>query len=601
MYQALFNISPTPTLLIELENEKIKIFDSNEAFCQWADCLNKPEENWPLVDAISARLDSTQQEELVHLVETVHRRGKTRFLNYIENTTSLEQIRIEVRSIEAQPNFLIIFFHSVQPSGNRLKYLLNTLPTCVIDINIEGKILGCNPYTLQTLGAKEYIDILGLNILNFFHESDRIVANEIIKHIHQYDRLDRELRIIDLLGNKKWLAITVVPVFSKSGELISILSIAKDVTEEKKAIKALKNEKESTQILINNVPALFFLFDRLGKLLMWNEYAETATGYSKEELENWTSIVELISTEDRMKVQKAIMDTFELGDNQIEAYLIHQQRNASPYLFKAKAIEFKGEPCIIGTGVNIHDRKEFEKALESKNISLKSANQELNAFASMVSHDLKEPLRMVKGFMDLLDRKHSEQLDTKGKQYVQIARDSAIKMQDLISEMLNYARLGTDGSKIVKFNPEKIIDEILILHQAVIEEIKAKIIIDPLPEIKASKTGIKIIFQNLISNALKYIEKNQKVEIIISCKEDHHFWIFSVKDNGIGVKKEDQEKIFHLFARTEDSKKYSGTGLGLATCRKIVGQHLGEIYVNSKEKHGSEFIFSIKKPIYDLI
>ncbi|WP_089242337.1 PAS domain-containing sensor histidine kinase [Belliella buryatensis] len=573
----------------------MKIMACNEAFCEWADCNEKISNLRTIAQAFAHHVSSKQLIELEHLLEVVLERGKTRFFNFIKNTAQLEEFRIEIRKLINGKNELALFLQAVHPSGNKLKSILNHIPTAIIDVNLDGKILGCNPITLNTLGSDNYADILGVNILKFFHESDRPVASEIIKQIGQFERLERELRIIDLKGKKKWLSITVAPLSNKEQKIISILSIAKDITEEKKALRALKREKELTQTLINNVPSLFFLFDQNGKLLKWNGYTELATGYSNDEFSQIPNVIDLIVDEDKTKVKEAILKAYELGSYQVDAYLQHKTTASSPYLFKAKPIIYHGQPCIIGTGVNISTRKEFEDALSAKNQALERANQELNAFASMVSHDLKEPLRMVKGFMELLDKKYSDDLPPKAKQYIQISKDSAIKMQDLISEMLNHARLGYADQAMETFNPEILISEIKELHKAQIDEKNAKFLVYPLPMIEASRTAIKIVFQNLIGNALKYCNDNQYPLIKIAGNDLEDYWEFTVTDNGPGIAKKDQELIFLLFTRTKASVKYEGIGMGLATCKKIIQQHGGSISVDSDLGKGAKFTFTIKK------
>ncbi|SIS95159.1 PAS domain S-box-containing protein [Belliella pelovolcani] len=595
MYQALFDISPIPSLIIRQESGIMKLIACNEAFCEWADCHDQNFDLWPIDSALSPHLESNQLEELGHLLDVVNERGKTRFYNFIKNSAQLEEFKIEIKKLSNENQDLALFIQPIHPSGNKLKSILNNIPTAIIDVGLDGKILGCNPITLDTLGSENYADILGVNILKFFHDHDRSVANEIIKSIDHFERLERELRIIDLKGNKKWLSITVTPLFNKEGKVISILSIAKDITDEKKALRALKREKELTQTLINNVPSLFFLFDQKGKLLKWNGYTETATGYSHQEFSNLPNVLDLILEEDRTKVQEAILKAYELGSYQVDAYLEHKTGAPTPYLFKAKPIIYRGQPCIIGTGVNISTRKEFEEALSDKNQALEAANQELNTFASMVSHDLKEPLRMVKSFMELLDKKYSDNLPEKAKQYIQISRDSAIKMQDLITEMLNHARLGYVDQARETFNPEVLIHEIKELHQAQIDEKNMNLTVHPLPMIEASRTSIKIVLQNLISNALKYSAEKATPEVEISGKDLEDYWEFTIKDNGPGIAKKDQELIFLLFTRTKASGKYQGIGMGLATCKKIIQQHGGHISVESALGQGAKFTFTIKK------
>lgn len=250
--------------------------------------------------------------------------------------------------------------------------------------------------------------------------------------------------------------------------------------------------------------------------------------------------------------------------------------------------------------------------IEKLNQRLTSANLELEEFTYVASHDLKEPLRMVRLFMEKLEKGYALQLDEKAKKYIHFAIDGANRMTALIDELLAYAKIGSDESTKELTDINSVLDEIIKMQQGVVAENGATVKHGPMPIIMAFKTPVKILFQNLISNGLKYIPKGVIPEIKVSCIEKSDEWQFDVTDNGIGISPENHEQIFQLFKRLHTREEYAGTGMGLATCKKIAEKHGGEIWVESEEARptarvgadgddpvgggkGSTFYFTIKK------
>jgi PAS domain S-box-containing protein len=250
---------------------------------------------------------------------------------------------------------------------------------------------------------------------------------------------------------------------------------------------------------------------------------------------------------------------------------------------------------MIGATKNITFRKLAELEIIQTNAKLTSANEELKAFASLASHDLREPLRMISSFMDLLDRKYSPSLDDKAKQYIHYAKDGAKRLTMMINDLLDYSKAGFDLSQLEKINLSELIREIVVLKSDIVRSSKATITFDQLPEIMSLKVPLKTLFQNLIGNALKYRSLERHPEIIIRSEEIKDFWKFTIEDNGIGIEAGALEDIFGIMKRLHSSEKYPGTGMGLATCRKIVTQFGGKIWAESTPGEGSKMIFTLKK------
>ena len=226
----------------------------------------------------------------------------------------------------------------------------------------------------------------------------------------------------------------------------------------------------------------------------------------------------------------------------------------------------------------------------------KDSNVQLENFAYIASHDLREPVRTINNFTQLLSRKMGDKLNVEEKEYFQFIKDGVNNMDVLINDLLTYSRVNTGEHKPENLNLENLLLIILNgLNQNIIEQ-EAEIIQENIPDfILGSKTKIKQLFQNLIANAIKFKKADIAPKVVISGAEDNTHWKFSISDNGIGIKPEYFEKIFMIFKKLHSKHEFQGSGIGLAICKKIVEQHDGEIWVESTLNEGTTFFFTIAK------
>ncbi len=238
--------------------------------------------------------------------------------------------------------------------------------------------------------------------------------------------------------------------------------------------------------------------------------------------------------------------------------------------------------------------------LEQSNLELLRSNQELEQFAHVVSHDLQQPLQGVMTSSELLALKYHQCLDEKGNLYIERIRNASVVMQQLIQNLLTYSRAGFNGEQMELTDCEIILGKVLTNLETDITRKDAKIQCDSLPKVMANSIQLMQLFQNLISNAIKFQFKNQSPNIRISAQRRHsqnssnyEEWLFIIQDNGIGIKPEKFEAIFQIFCRLNRSQNYPGTGIGLSTCKKIVEYHGGRIWVESEPGIGTSFYFTL--------
>lgn len=230
--------------------------------------------------------------------------------------------------------------------------------------------------------------------------------------------------------------------------------------------------------------------------------------------------------------------------------------------------------------------------IDDQNKEILSANRELESFAYVASHDLQEPLRMVASYCDLLKRRYGDKLDSEAGEFIDFAVDGAKRMQALIEDLLTYSRLGKKDKAFKPTDCQQALDLALANLRAAIAESGAIVTHDPMPTVKGDGDQMAQVFQNLISNAIKF--RNHEVpRIHISAQKDGRNWVISVSDNGCGIESRYADRIFVIFQRLHNRREYPGTGIGLAICKKVIERHGGNIWMESEPGEGSTFHFTL--------
>ncbi len=245
----------------------------------------------------------------------------------------------------------------------------------------------------------------------------------------------------------------------------------------------------------------------------------------------------------------------------------------------------------------IVNRKRVEQKLQEFNEELKRSNKDLEQFAYITSHDLKEPIRVISSFSSLLSRSYVNQLDEKGLKYIKFIDEGVKRMSKLVDSLLTYSIVGQKDTAYETIDLNTLIEGKVSDLSQLIKDKNAIVKIGELPEIIGHQQQIGMVFYNLINNALKFNKQNQPIVLVSEELGDAHYWKFSIKDNGIGIEPQYQEQIFGIFKRLHNKQDYEGTGIGLSVCMKIVQQHQGNIWLKSKFGEGTTFFFTIKKDL----
>ena len=260
--------------------------------------------------------------------------------------------------------------------------------------------------------------------------------------------------------------------------------------------------------------------------------------------------------------------------------------------FSADPMVLDGKRHVILALNNITARKQAEESLQRTAEQLARSNQELEQFAYVASHDLQEPLRVVTGYVQLIERKYKNRLDADADQFFYYIVDGVTRMQQLITDLLNYSRVGTRGKPFGPTNVQAVLDHVLANLKTVVDESGATVTYDSLPTVQGDETQLVQLFQNLIGNGIKF-HGDRPPQIDISARRNDSHWEFAVRDNGIGIDREYWEQIFVIFQRLHTRQKYAGTGIGLAICKRIVERHGGRIWLDSQPGQGTTFYFTL--------
>lgn len=254
---------------------------------------------------------------------------------------------------------------------------------------------------------------------------------------------------------------------------------------------------------------------------------------------------------------------------------------------------FMGFLLIIMVSYLLERRRQWEIRLRRISEELAQSNRDLERFAYVASHDLQEPLRTIRSFLKLLEKKSKGKLDETEQEYVRFAVDGAARMQDLISDLLAYSRIAHAEKAWERVHLEVPLRQALHALDQRIQESKAAVTNDPLPSLEADPGQISLLFQNLIGNALKFHRPEVPPRIHVGARAEGETWIISVQDNGIGISREFSAKAFTMFSREHGKHGYPGTGIGLAICKRIVERHGGRIWLESEPGKGTTFHFAL--------
>jgi PAS domain S-box-containing protein len=385
----------------------------------------------------------------------------------------------------------------------------------------------------------------------------------------------------------------------EEGKPLRMIGAMQDISSKLAADEALRDSEEKTRLIMNSALDAIICMDKKGLITFWNPQAEKIFGWKTEEVMGMRLSDTIIPVEFRERHSRGLEAYAKSGQGKIlntilELSAINKNNTEFPIELTVLPIQQGNQEFFCAFVRDITARKTAEQQLKKRAEELTASNAELEQFAYVASHDLQEPLRMVSSFLQLLEKKYAENLDETANQYIQFAVDGSNRMKSLILDLLEYSRVNTSQEQRTAVDMSTIINQVLDTYSCKIVETNASVKVSLMPVARVNKMQMSQLFQNLIGNALKY-NKSAQPAIEIGYEEHADSHQFHVKDNGIGIDPKFYERIFIIFQRLHTKNQFSGTGIGLAICKKIVEKHEGRIWVESVPGKGSTFYFTVKK------
>ena len=353
----------------------------------------------------------------------------------------------------------------------------------------------------------------------------------------------------------------------------------------------IQQSEELFRILFYSSPIGTYIIQD-GDFQLVNHGLARILGYEEDELIGRPSL-SFVLAEDRDAVRENAVRMLKGGCSLgYEFRVVNKQAKIKWVMETVVPIYYRTKRATLGSLIDVTERKQMEERLKQITAELQHSNTELEQFAYVISHDLQEPLRMVSSYTQLLAKRYSDKLGNDADEFIAYAVDGSKRMQSLLHDLLEYSRVGTHGKPFSLVNCEHIVEQAIANLKIAIEECEASVSYDVLPTIMGDEGQLVRLFQNLISNAIKF-RREEAPQVHISAKRMNYIVTFSVKDNGIGIDPQHSQSIFEIFRRLHTIEEYPGTGMGLAICKKIVERHGGHISVQSQPGQGSTFYFSV--------
>ena len=505
-----------------------------------------------------------------------------------DNIQNLEEI-VDERTHE--------LFLAYQYNRNMFEITLDPLVT----IDPNGKIMDANKATEITTGLSRK-ELTGTDFSGYFSEPENAIKG--------YKQVFRDGIVRDYPLEIRHVNGSITPVLYNAsvykdeyGEVIGVFAAARDITELKKAENQLKKSNIYNRKLIETSLDPLVTIGPDGKITDVNVATEKVTGFPREKLIG-TDFSEYFSEPVKAKIgYKQVFRDGMVRDYPLE--IRHVDGSITPVLYNASVYrdEFGEVIGVFAAARDISERRNAEEELKEywenleeevrlRTEELAKSNADLKQFAYVASHDLREPLRMISSFLQLLERRYGDQLDEDAYEFINFAVDGAKRLDLMIMDLLEYSRVANKEIEFSKVDFEEVIQQTILNLEILIKENNAQITYDSLPIIWGDEYQMVILLQNLIANAIKY-RQEEPPKIHISTEKRGDKFVFSVKDNGIGIDSQHLERIFTIFQRLHTHDKYEGTGIGLSIAQRVVHQHNGEMWVESEPEKGSTFYFTL--------
>jgi PAS domain S-box-containing protein len=475
-------------------------------------------------------------------------------------------------------------------ANEHFRAIVETTPECVKIVAPDGTLLFMNSPGLAMIGASSAGEITGKSVYELVAPEDRNRFRQFNERVCGGQKGAIDFDIIGLQGARCHMETHASPLRQADGSVVH-LAITRDITEREKTERAAL----LLSAIVDSSDDAIVSKNLDGIITSWNHGAERLFGYTAAEAVG--NPVTILIPPDRQQEEPGILARLRRGERVDHFETIRRRKDGTQLDISLTISPVRDRTGkIVGASKiarDITERKKAEAARKRVTDDLRLANEDLEQFAFSASHDLQEPLRSVKIYSELLAQECRDVVDDEARQYLGFVRDGATRMEMLVRDLLSYTQVAKFEKPEEPFDAGAALAATLSGLSGIIAETGAHITAGPLPTLSVHGTHLQQLFQNLIGNAIKYRTPERPPVIHIAASRQGLCWTFDISDNGIGIDPEYKENIFGLFKRLHTSDEYSGTGIGLAICRRIVDRYHGRIWVESELGQGSTFRFTL--------
>ncbi len=484
--------------------------------------------------------------------------------------------------------------------SNALKLALD--PILILDL--EGKVINVNEAAKRLFETED----LGVSAPDYIAPEDKEKVTAKMQELLMGSGINvAEFTVITKSGRRVSIEATGNLIVDANGKANGFVVVERDITDRKRMEEALRQEQRFSKSVLDNLPEIFYLFTYPeNRFRLSNKQVETLLGFNAEEIHD-RHVTEWFAPEYRDAILKAIDEVMENGQSSIEAPLLAKDGHQIPFFLTGAKFEVNDQSYFMGIGMDLTERKKAEKELEKyhehleelvreRTIHLEASNKELEAFSYSASHDLRAPLRSIEGFSQALLEDYRDKLDIQGKDYLTRIKTATRRMADLIEDMLQLSRITRMEMNIEKVNLTLIARSVMSELQKSQPRRHVEISIADSLEDTADLRLMRIVLDNLLSNAWKFTERQAKAKIEFGLlKSEVGEKVYFIRDNGAGFDMAYSDKLFAPFQRLHADDEFPGTGIGLATVRRIINRHGGKVWAEGEIDKGATFYFSLNE------
>jgi PAS domain S-box-containing protein len=479
---------------------------------------------------------------------------------------------------------------ALRESESKLRVFITNVPAILFSIDRHGVITMAEGLGMEALKFVRG-GIVGHSVAELYGDMPGVV--ESVKQALEGESLTTTMQL-----EQMFYEVAYSPVHAPDGTVTGVIGVAHDITIRHKAEQAREVSERRMRLIIENAYDAYVAMDREGYIADWNPRAEKIFGWTREEAIGRSLADTIIPERYRSQHLQGLVHYLDTGegpllDRRVEMRALNREGHEFPVEMTISTMRIEENVIFSAFIHDISERIRAKEELERTAEELKRSNEELEQFAYIASHDLQEPLRMVTSYTQLLERRYAAQLDDAAREFIGYAVDGARRMQEFITGLLRYSRVGTETRVAEDVDLQEAFETVRANLRIAIEESGAAVEARGLPVVKGDARQLTQLFQNLIANGLKFRKPGQAPHIEVWAEREGDSWKVAVKDNGIGLDPQFSERVFTIFQRLHTRDEYEGTGLGLAICKKIVERHGGRIWFESTEGEGATFFFTL--------